>query len=265
MAKLGLLTLHGMGKVKEKYSIPLQDKLKKELGTKWNDIEVAQVQYQPALQTNQNKLLKRMAAAHELDSFLFRKVLVDSFSDATNFEYSGHYPSSGAYFEIQSEILKNLEELWDKGVRQVAVVAQSLGCQVLSNYLWDAQREEPKGIFANRPNDNPAKEKFLRLGNMKYLATTGCNIPLFVSGLDEDKIKCFKKPEGCTWQNFFDKDDALGWPLQPLSPSHAKAVDEDVEVNAGNIFTSWNLFSHGAYWKDSDVTGEIAEHLEKLF
>ena len=60
------------------------------------------------------------------------------------------------------------------------------------------------------------------------------------------------------WLNFFDPDDALGYPLTPLSPSYGGTESADIEVNAGGLFTYWNPISHTGYWTDDDFTNPVA-------
>ena len=67
------------------------------------------------------------------------------------------------------------------------------------------------------------------------------------------------------WINIYDPDDALGWPLQPLSPEYAALV-EDRPINAGQgmmnwILKSWNPLSHLVYWSDDRVLDAVDELL----
>jgi hypothetical protein len=51
------------------------------------------------------------------------------------------------------------------------------------------------------------------------------------------------------WLNFYDQDDPLGWPLEPLySYTDASARPKDIAVSVGTLFTGWNPLSHSAYW-----------------
>lgn len=43
------------------------------------------------------------------------------------------------------------------------------------------------------------------------------------------------------------------------------AVKQDVALNAGGIFTSWNPRSHPEYWTDNEVTPPVADTLTKLW
>ena len=142
----------------------------------------------------------------------------------------------------------------------MVIVAQSLGCQVISNYLWDAGKHQH--IFKDTGNDNSDQTEFLKLKSLKRLVTTGCNIPLFIGGLK--KRECFKIPndDGFVWGNFYDPDDVLGWPLRQLGPTcdfisgHA--------INAGGLLSSWNPLSHTKYWTDGDMLDPIAGVLHGL-
>ena len=159
------------------------------------------------------------------------------------------------------------------------VITQSLGGQVISNYLWDGQKAKRAadnpgtrgpnvGIWADiqhyAPSINPpglsaAELAFLMCPGVARLFTTGCNVPLFISGaLDPEPIA---KPTGdFEWHNYYDKDDVLGWPLQPLSNEyHALVVDHRVSV--GGLLTGWNPFSHGEYWEDDDVLDPLEQAL----
>ena len=60
------------------------------------------------------------------------------------------------------------------------------------------------------------------------------------------------------WRNYYDPDDILAYPLKPLSPAYAKAVHEDVPINVGGVFTSWNPASHSQYWTDNSFTKPAA-------
>ena len=99
---------------------------------------------------------------------------------------------------------------------------------------------------------------------MAVMCTIDCNIPIFVAGLPRNQIKPIKKPNNnFVWENYYDEDDPLGWPLEQLSDGY-KALVKDHEINAGGILTSWNPFSHGQYWGDSDVIDPLSDHLKLL-
>jgi hypothetical protein len=96
--------------------------------------------------------------------------------------------------------------------------------------------------------------------------TFGSNIPLFTPALPDPKSIKFPPPQlpanlkaVAKWLNFFDPSDVLGYPLKPLSQSYGESVSADLGIDAGGLFTSWNLYSHTEYWTDDDFTNRVAE------
>jgi len=192
------------------------------------------------------------------------------FGDAGGLEYSRTIKNS-AYKAVQKRIFDAMGAAYavlGNKPGPVILIAQSLGCQVISNYIWDAQHHAPyrdvlpPGIWDNAHSTlDPADLKFRKFSSLHVLVTTGCNIPIFVGGLPREQITPIKAPNTrFVWGNYYDEDDALGWPLQDLSDDY-KARAKDIEVNAGGFLTSWNAFSHGQYWGDKDVQKPLANHV----
>ncbi len=199
-----------------------------------------------------------------------------NFSDAVNVE--AHAGSNySPYTDTQSAIYEKLKEVYSKSKNKdipIIIVADSLGCRVISNYIWDAQSPKPsKGIWKGKKNiagDN--ENDFLRFETLRYLFTTGCNIPLFVAGLDREEIQAIKtNSDGYSfeWYNYYDKDDVLGWPLKPISDSYFNAVTEDIEIDVtgdflSRIFFSWNPFSHMYYWETKAFITDLAKKAQEV-
>lgn len=261
MKDVALITLHGMGKVKPSYYSDLEDALKDRLGERWTQVSFQNVQYAPILQGPEQELWDAMVHDNELDGIKLRQFFLFGFGDAGSLEYSAHTADKVQYLAVQQEIRNALDHaLIDFGgdtTKPVVIIAQSLGCQVISNYLWDAQNG--KGIFGTTIAGQPPLTKFHALSSLTNLITTGCNIPLFIGGLSERL--CFSRPnDWFVWDNYYDPDDVLGWPLKQLGPSFE--IVQDHSINAGGVLSSWNLASHGEYWSDDDVTSALAKILE---
>ena len=261
-----LLTVHGMGEDDPNYWKGLYASLTNQIKPSvWNRIAFQPIYYQHIVQKNQYDVWTRMLLAHKLDWQTLRRFMLFAFSDAATLEHHSDNPQSPyvlAQRAIRETIRKGLAEL-SSPAASVAIVAQSLGCQVISNYIWDSQWNG--GIWKHEPLSgiSASEEKFLRLGTLRLLLTTGCNIPFFVSGLN--RIEPIAKPTpDFRWSNYFDKDDVLGWPLRPLSPEYRKIVNEDVEIKSGGLFTGWNPASHTGYWTDKDFTKPAATKIAAL-
>ncbi len=267
--KIAFLTLHGMGSTARDYYEELRDDLIPMVGTNaWNaDVHFDHIYYQDILQEPQIEYFDQVR--DDVDSRKLRKFLLYGFSDAGGLEYSRTIPDS-AYGKVQERIFEKLGQAFaavESPDAPVVIIAQSLGCQVLSNYIWDAMRDPAPdyGIWKNGHNGLTDPDiNFRRLQTLRVLVTTGCNIPIFIAGLPrEQRIPIDRPNDNFVWENYYDEDDALGWPLQALSDGY-NALVRDAEVNVGNIFTSWNPLSHTGYWTDKDVQRPLAAHLESL-
>lgn len=267
--KIAFLTLHGMGSTPRDYYEDLRDDLIPMIGaTAWNDdVHFDHIYYQDILQDPQIEYFNRVR--NDVDSKKLRKFLLYGFSDAGGLEYSRTIPGS-AYELAQERIFEKLGQAFaalESPDAPVVIIAQSLGCQVLSNYIWDAMRipAPDYGVWQHSHDGLTDEDKnFRRLRTLRVLVTTGCNIPIFIGGLPRAQRKSINRPnDNFVWENYYDEDDALGWPLQALSDEY-NALVRDEEVNVGNIFTSWNPLSHTKYWTDRDVQTPLAGHLTAL-
>ena len=268
MKKVALITLHGMGKIKSHYFAELAAGLAQRLGNEWHDVAFRNVQYQPELQGPQDALWEAMSECedNQLDGVKLREFLLYGFGDAGSLEHSLRTKEKKTYLLTQAKIFQTLSAALNDAQGNinmpVVLIAQSLGCQVISNYLWDA--EHGSNLFApefSAYRQGEPISDFHRLTSCVQLVTTGCNIPLFVSGLAERV--CFKPPTAAfRWDNYYDRDDVLGWPLCQLGPTYN--IVHDHPINAGGALSSWNLASHGEYWSDANVLDPLAQTLRDL-
>ncbi len=270
--KLAVIAIHGMGDTDENFADPLRENVRDMLTTaQWADIHFDTIWYQDIFQANQEALFDRSKS--QLDGMFLRRFLLYGISDAAGLEYSRTKPDS-AYEITQLRIFETLGRAYQALGAQtgpVVVVAQSLGGQVISNYIWDARKVTPPPVtwgLWRHPHDDLSEEEldFRKFGALRTLFTTGCNIPVFVGGLPPEEIVPISRPNPhFQWFNYFDEDDVLGWPLQPLNPDGGySTLVQDVAINAGGLFSSWNLLSHGKYWTDNDFLRPLTAHLSQL-
>ena len=248
----------------------LTDRLSARLKGDWERIAWRPIYYQDALQGNQRLVLERMKPRIRWEGL--RELMMFGFSDAASLEHKKEEDDK-PYYRSQRLILDAFDAVYDEagGPIPLAIVAQSLGCQVMSNYIWDAQ-QAPRahaGVWSGLLTDgvpiNSPRDRFRRCKTLQRLLTTGCNIPVFVAGHPQiAPIDRMRLGERFEWVNQFDPDDVLGWPLRELSPGYAALV-EDVEVNAsgGSLFGA-SPYSHTGYWRTSRVLDRMAAELRAL-
>jgi hypothetical protein len=283
MPQAALLTVHGMGETPREYAEKMFRNVRERLGSLGERVDFRSIYYQDILKPNQETVWAKVSGATtKLHYDDLRRFLLFGFGDAAGLE--NRKEIAGSVYELaQAAIARQLLGVYRQAPDSAIVfLAQSLGCQVLSSYVYDAQKAlagEP--VLAGIWKDvdawclrtlghrlSAAERRFLAAGSCTAFVTTGNNIPIFVAAHKTMDIRPIARPTpGFEWINIYDPDDALGWPLQPLSPDYAALVD-DRPINAGRgmvnwILKSWNPMSHSAYWDDAQVVGTVVEMLRR--
>jgi hypothetical protein len=275
MSKVALLTIHGMGEQPLDYADDMRRALSHRMGASFANVDVHSVYYQHLLKPNELDVWNRTRERATVRYEQLRKFILFGFADAAGLENRKEYDDS-VYEQAQMEIARALLAiLATRGPdTPIVLLAHSLGCQVMSSFIYDAQKRAGGGAVAagiwkpGRIADSLTAEqrKFLQCGTVRTFVTTGCNIPVFVSAHQRMDVKPIIKPNpGFTWLNLYDPDDALGWPLQPLEGGYETLVEDRV-VNAGQgildfMTKSWNPLSHTAYWTDAEIIKPLAAAL----
>lgn len=253
---IGILAIHGMGRQRPDYASILQNNLYDHLDAKaFYGLQFESIWYH-GFQELQDKVWERMVEK-PLDWIKLREFVLFYLSDAAASEIRAD-DNESVYQQIHRRVLEAIDALRIRLGNQdqpVVIIAHSLGCQVISNYIWDATHNG--GIWKG-----VEPTAFQRLATARYMITSGCNIPLFVSALG--KIEAIHPPnENFRWFNYYDRDDVLGWPLRPLSKGFANSyedvVTEDIEINTGPT-----PFSHSQYWEDESFIKPVAKLISDL-
>ena len=144
MQEVIVLAIHGMGDTKEDFADDLKERLADRLDDAWSKVYFDRVYYQGVFQKNEERVMDAMSEV-PLDSRALRKFVLYGFSDATGLERQAE-KTNRPYQQVQSIIRGTLRRAYEflGGPRPVVLLAQSLGCQVMSNYLWDAQKRAPR-------------------------------------------------------------------------------------------------------------------------
>lgn len=279
--KATLLTVHGMGETPRNYSDEIKGNLQKRLGQKYQNLYIGSVYYQGILQPNEERVWNSLSDQVRWRDL--RKFLLYGFADAAGLESNKTTNESDYWLAqviIAQEMLAARNAMGGDG--PVIILAHSLGCQVASCYFWDADGQQRRpiphgGIWQDIASSATAiratpltteEIAFLRGSTFKHIITTGCNIPVFVAAHAKNQILPMDPSPNLKWDNYFDKDDVLGWPLQGLSDEYANAVrDHSINVAGGVVswvLRSWNPLSHTEYWSDSDFLDALEQALLPL-
>lgn len=279
--KLGVLILHGMGSQTPNYADPMIKELEKRIkkhhinpdDIRWESAYVAGV-----LQGKQTRLWRELSRNHKLRWAKLRQFIIHSLGDAVAYQPVEARKRINVHAQIHKKILGHLKRLRSSlraglsptdSDRPFVVLSHSLGCFMISNYIWDRQHNRDATIYGGNA--------FLEMKTLAGIVTFGCNIPLFSLAYEKydsitfpDKVLPRYFPQGtpkariraaAQWLNFYDRDDVLGYPLKPLSASYKATVTRDIQINVGGILSSWNPRSHSEYWTDNDFTKPVARFL----
>ena len=276
MADLVILAAPGMGAVDEGFAEPLFQALKSGLGDDWSRIHTDTILCQGHLQPNLERVFEAMQK-RDMDYLRARKFMLYGLAEASA-QLSDIQQRGGNYDKTQQAIYQTFERAAKAtaDTAPVLLLSHSIGCSILSNYLWDAQRPTinhgiwrdggPKGV-----HKGSAKDLFLRGKTLAHWYTLGASNPLWTAGMARDQIQAVTSDTrgyNFRWKNFYHPDDLFGWPLKPLSPSYNQAVYRDYETRplADWSAASWGpqLVAHDGYWQNELVQKSLLEDVKEL-
>ena len=281
MARIALMTLHGQGLILKDYADDLRRHLAQRLKRAWEDVAFEPVYCQGILQPSMRAVWQRTLSGSQVRQQEWRAFILFGLADMVGLEARKELPGS-TYEQTQLEIARKLLAARDQlgGNEPVVFLTHSLGCQILSNYLYDAQRaagQVTAGIWrdidahamaiAGHPlNDD--ERAFLRGETIVCWITTGCNIPVFVAADNRMRVHPIQAPnEQFRWLNLYDPDDAFSWPLQPLGAGYDSLV-QDMRIKSSGrgypLGRPAEPMRHSDYWSDEDVLRVVSGTVGEL-
>jgi hypothetical protein len=173
------------------------------------------------------------------------------------------YQGAAVYKEIHRRLAESLRSRLSGESRHLTIVAHSLGTVIASDFVFDHTRRAGTQF---RDHFGVDIVNLFTLGSPLafYAATSPARVAgpfgpgRVLDGFDEPVR--LESAHG-VWVNIYSDDDVVGYPLKRINSAYAEAVTADVEADAGNWWTRWNLLSHGAYWTEAAVVAMIAEKL----
>lgn len=244
----GPISISGKDKTAEAKAIAadLETALRQK-GIEKEQVKIAPIFYHKILGESEARIIGRLKTSEaHLAMKSAREAMLAAFADATSYLNRAKDPNS-AYAKVHAYIQETLRQEFDeKSDWTFVVLAGSLGCAIISNYIWDANLENNKNPESIWKYTTPGPD--VALQNLGLMISWGCNLPLFLAG--EAVPKNFKPfDENFEWFNFYDKDDILGWPLSILKDSKAGKYsfgyvkDREIVVKGGAL-----PLVHEKYW-----------------
>jgi len=262
MADLCIAVIHGMGSQKPNYSIPMRNEINNRLRVDAPRVEWKEIYWAKILEKREKDYLDEANKHNNLDWIRLRRFMINAFGDASAYRKT-HDPNSSAYHDIHEKVRKAIADLDDGSDTPLVVMAHSLGGHIMSNYIYDIQQ--------GRSIVTPGSSDFQQMKTLAGIITFGCNIPFFTLAYKKTDIHPINFPGNALtpvqknrakWLNFYDPDDVLGYPLKAINQRYDRVVSEDIAINVGGIFTSWNPIAHQKYWTDNDFTKPVTRFLQ---
>jgi hypothetical protein len=261
---LAVVVIHGMGSQKADFAEDCIEELSERVGPQADEIAWRPIHWQPLVEARQVAYMRRAKARpNDLDLVRLREFVISALGDAVAYRKDDSSDNT-TYRDIHDLIDREIKDLLEVQLEgrpvPLVVLAHSLGGHIISNYIWDVRRQQP------RPPTT-----FQRMETMAGMVTFGCNMPLFTFAYRDPRPIRFpgrslnaELKRKARWLNFYDPDDILGFPLRAINDRYKSAVSQDIPINVGGIASSWNPVSHKGYWTDNDFTKPVAKFLRGL-
>jgi hypothetical protein len=274
--KIAVAVLHGIGDQKEDFSDIFSEELTKRFSQNLKpylpcpeaEIIIQPIYWGSVFNEKEKEMWENLSKAAPLDFAKLRQFIIHFFGDAIAYQpSSNHNPN---YIKVHEVYARGLQKLSNKAGSDAPlfVAAHSLGTVITSNYFYDLQyisdRIHPavKGHMTETPLEmGDTLSSFYSLGSplaLWSLRFADFDIPIQVPSPNLGKYySCLNGK----WVNLYDKDDVFGYPLKPLNEAYNKAVKFDIEINSGNLISSWTPLSHNHYFTTNDVINKIGDEL----
>lgn len=280
--RTGVLVVHGIGvQSEQEFAVTFIAEVRRRLaerGVGAAEVAFGRGYWADLLNDRERALLAEMAAGGPLHYRALRDFVVNFLGDAVAYR-RGTPDRRNLYYDVHARLLAEVRALraqLDHVDAPLVVVAHSLGSVMVSDFIWDAQHPgRGCGVAAEAAGGSD----FERMRTLAGLVTFGSPIPLFTLALP--KVLAIAPPRAspalapavravARWENYYDADDVLGWPLRTLAPgaalgtgewAYADAVDADHAIDVGGAIAAWNPLSHTAYWRDRDFLGPAAAQI----
>ena len=264
--KIGVFIIHGMGDPEPGYAEGLIRRLQKRLGRAASRVEFEACYWAPILQQPQDRVWARLLKSGRMDKRSLRKWVLSALGDPATYLSGFFRAGQPVYAEVHECIRSSLQtleaRLGDPG-QPLVVLAHSLGSVMVSNYIWD------------QANGNPptGSTPFERMETLTGFVTYGSNIPLFVP--PSQQITCIRFPSvglppafapAAAWENVYDPDDLLGYPLSGIWDVTQGTVIADMAINAGGFLglAGETPFAHVLYDRDDDFMDIVERRVKKV-
>lgn len=273
--KVAVAVVHGIGKQTANFAEKMMTELTQHFGPETlGDIVIRTVFWAPVLQEAEDVLWQRVQAGGTLHYPETRRMLIDFLADALAYQPTGD--DHRAYDGIHTVFAQTLADLAREAGPDapLCIIAHSLGTIIASNYVYDLQVDPVKHLIGDEVRAVMTGTPLEKGDTLALFYTMGSPIALWSLRYHEfgrpiivpaPQLRQYHSEIEGEWVNYYDQDDAVGFPLKTLNAAYGKMITRDAQVNVGGLLQSWNPLSHFGYWTDRDVIGPVARKLIEVW
>jgi hypothetical protein len=300
---VGIVFVHGILGNEFDFAAKMEHRLRQRLSRELQDfVHFRSVFWAGTVREHQRDYFGRASNTGFMWHKRLRRYVIEGLGDAAAYQKT-HHRKNSVYYEVQSLFSDKIGTLDTRGREAMPLifVGHSLGCHVISSYLWDinklTQRSEAD-VTSWGDVDELALWRELKdatpLRRMKTLAgivTLGCNMPMFTFTFGPDAVYPITSgvplsngemgqpafpgaelpeplKEKARWLNYYSKTDLLGFPLKALNDQYRNAEKiHDICVASESpwyIPYFWCLWAHTGYWTNGTVLRDTTQLIRDI-
>jgi hypothetical protein len=270
--KLAIAVIHGMGSEDQFFSVELKHRITEEYvnaeeGRHEDDLIYQEIFWGDLVKEQQKSLIESSNYKKDLTYMNLRELIVDHLGTTLAYRTS-------MYGVIHKRVQDSLRKLCtlrrvDAEKTPLVILAHSFGSVIMSDYIYDIQKRQAE--TANGKIEGMSNlEQFRTLAGFITFGTpmalfslqsdSEFSSPINIVGADlPEKIQ-----KRVQWNNYYDKDDILAYPMKGVNDTYGELISGDYEINVGSAATSWNPACHNGYWEDKDFYKPVAAYFAEL-
>ena len=298
---VSVLLVHGINVSSQDWADPLIGRIKDRLPRDLAAITHCEAAFWANIcRPHQKNFLQRAQYAGDIRLNNSRRFALEGLGDAAAYQKTPRR-FEAPYYLIQKRVREALDRLdaKDDPNRPLIVIGHSLGCHILSSFIWDVNNIKQLSASDIQQQD-PLVEKFhdvlrsgspfRRLDTLAGFVTMGSNMPLFTFTFERHDVTPITRARPgkaaafpgaaltdaqkarARWLNYFSRNDLLAYPWRPLYNMKAEETAlQDIHVCSEGWLKSSPLFSpfnaiaaHTRYDRNAKVLQGTADLIRSI-
>lgn len=270
--KLAIAVIHGMGSEEQFFSVELKHRITEEYvdherGRMEEDLIFHEIFWGDLIKDRHTQFLTSVNYKKDLTFLNLRELFVDYTTATLAYNTATH---DVIHERVRAQLAKlSTHRRVDPEKTPLVIMGHSFGSVIMSDYIYDIQKKQAQ-------TEDGKLEGISNLEQFRTLAgfiTFGTPLGLFSLKENSDFAEPIKVvgdalhddiKSKVRWDNYYDKDDIIAYPLKGVNDAYDKVVDADHEINVGGATTSWNPACHNGYWEDKDFYRPVAKYFAEL-